>query len=349
MLSRVANAVHWLGRYIERAENVARFVEVNQHLMLDLPGAGGAQWAPLIATTGDDALFRERYGDTTRANVTHFLTVDLDYPNSIASCLRAARENARGIREVISAEMWEAINRTYLLVNETARRPSISPGDLQAFLNLIKESCQRLLGVTDVTMTHGEAWHFLRLGHLLERADKTSRIVDVKYFLLLPDPTEVGTPFDSLQWGALLRSASAEHMYRIRFGRVTPRAVVDFLLLDRNFPRSARFCVHWAEQSLYAITGGRAGAPRNLVERRLGRLRAELEYAEVEEIIQGGLHEWVDGFQSRLNAIGRAIDASFFGIGVEPPPSEETHPAGVRNGPVFQTGTQANRQGPMNS
>jgi len=315
VLSRVAESVYWMSRYIERAENVARFVDVNQHFTLDLPGEPADQWMPLVATTGDDGWFAERYGTPERSNVLRFLLFDREYPNSVASCLRAARENARGAREVIASDLFEQLNRAYLMVTEASKSPNEILNDPGLFLQTVKEACHALLGTTLVSMTHNEAWHFMRVGRLLERADKTSRIVDVKYFLLLPSPADVGTPADELQWAALLKSASAFEMYRKRFGRIAPMNVVDFLLLDEDFPRACRYCVSLAQRSLRAIDGDR----RNPVARQAGRLSSKLEFVDVEEIIKEGLHQWVDGLQTSLNGLGQAIGERFFGA--EPIPT----------------------------
>ncbi|MCA9548405.1 MAG: alpha-E domain-containing protein [Myxococcales bacterium] len=314
MLSRVADSVYWMSRYIERAENVARFVDVNQQLLLDQPDAEDTQWAPLVAITGDTELFEERYGAPTRASVVRFLLFDREYGNSVVTCLRSARENARGVREIISREMWEELNRAYLLVTDAARNPDRVVEDPDEFLRAVKDACHQFVGTMLVTMTHNDAWNFMRMGRVLERADKTSRIVDVKYFTLLPTPADVGTPIDELQWAGLLRSASALEMYRKRYGRISPQRVVEFLLLDPKFPRAAHYCVHLAEASLHAITGGRPGAASNPAERHIGRLRAELEYAEVEDIVQVGLHEWVDAFQTKLNKVGDAVHDTFFAL-----------------------------------
>ena len=234
MLSRVADAIYWMSRYIERAENVARFVDVNLHLELDGSEAEG-QWSPLIETTGDTARFKERHGTaTTRDNVLRFLTFDAETPNSILSCFKNARDNARGIREIISSEMWEQVNAAYLMVTEAARSGVAmeSPHD---FFTAVKQASHLFVGITYLTMTHNEAWHFGRLGRLIERADMTSRIVDVKYYILLPDPALVGSPVDELQWAALLRSTSAFEMYRKRHGHIAPDKVMEFLLLSHHF------------------------------------------------------------------------------------------------------------------
>lgn len=328
MLSRVADSVYWMARYIERAENVARFVDVNQQLLLDQPDAKDGQWAPLVAITGDTEWFAEHYGAPTRSSVVRFLLFDRDYGNSVVACLRAARENARGVREIIPREMWEQLNRAYLMVTEAARNPEPVVEDPDAFLRSVKEACHQFVGTMLVTMTHNDAWNFMRLGRVLERADKTSRIVDVKYFLLLPTPADIGTPIDELQWAGLLRSASALEMYRKRWGRIGPQRVVEFLLFDPLFPRALRYCVDLAEASLHSITGGQRGSARNPAERHLGRLRAELEYAEVEDVVHQGLHEWVDAFQGKLNRVGEAVHDTFFaheplGAEVNPNPKRE--------------------------
>jgi uncharacterized alpha-E superfamily protein len=161
-------------------------------------------------------------------------------------------------------------------------------------------------------MTHGEAWHFCQLGRMIERADKTSRILDVKYFILLPKPTDVGTPYDDVQWLALLRSASALEMYRQRHGRISPVNVVKFLVLDKEFPRAVLHCLTRANESLHAISGTPPGSFSNSAEQRLGQLRAELAYTQAEEVISGGLHEFIDDFQKRLNNVGEAVYESFF-------------------------------------
>src|SRR5215216_2360888 len=230
MLSRVAESIYWMSRYIERAENVARFIDVNLNLMLDLPVGSAQQWQPLVDITGDTQEFAKRYGASTQHSVIQFLTFDTDNVNSILACVRAARENARSVREVISSEMWEQLNESYLMVNSA--ESDGYPTDPQELFASVKMASHLFAGVTDATMTHGEGWHFCRLGRKLERADKTSRILDVKYFLLLPTVADVGTTFDDLQWAAVLRSASAFEMYRKRYGRIAPNRIVEFLLLD---------------------------------------------------------------------------------------------------------------------
>lgn len=311
MLSRVASSVYWAARYIERAENTARWVDVNLQMSLDAPISFSDQWQPLVAITGDLPGFLDRYEVATRERVLRYLTTDPDNPSSILSCLRQARENARSIREVISSEMWEEINHFYLRVSDFAGIDHASL-DSHDFFNDVKLRSHLIAGVADNTMSHGEAWHFFQLGRLLERADNTSRLLDMKYFLLLPSAEDVGGPIDEMQWSILLRSASALEMYRKRYGRIEPQDVVEFLMLDTEFPRAILHCIIRSDESVRAISGSPAATFRNPVERLLGRLRSELAYAQASEIIASGLHEFCDGFQSRLNEVGDAIATTFF-------------------------------------
>lgn len=312
MLSRVADSIYWMSRYVERADNVARFIDVNLNLSLDVGPEVVDQWDPLVLTTGDQEVFAERYGAATQENVIRFLTFDEQNLNSIFSCVKAARENARTARDVISSAMWEELNKFYLLVKSAeAQQVLDSPFE---FFSQIKLSGYVLEGVAEATMSRGEAWHFRGLGRLLERADKTSRILDVKYYLLLPRPSDVGTAVDSGQWTALLKSANALEMYRKTHGRIAPAQVAEFLILNPDFPRALRFCLARAEQSLLAISGGTAGTYCNRAEQRLGKLRAELDYATIQEIIQGGLHEFIDHFQTKLNLVGEAVRETFFSV-----------------------------------
>jgi uncharacterized alpha-E superfamily protein len=318
MLSRVADSIYWMSRYVERAENIARFIDVNLHLMLDIPVEKKQQWEPLVNVTGDYELFMQKYGSATRDTVIQFLAFDDEYINSIVACLRLARDNARSVREIISSEMWESINEFYLLVtSQTAKNEALT--NPHAFFTKVKLGNQRFIGIREGTMSHGEAWHFSQLGGLLERADKTSRILDVKYFILLPKVEYVGTQYDNIQWAAVLKSASALEMYRKRFHRITPGQVIDFLIFDREFPRAIRYCLINAEESLHQITGSPLGTFANEAERRLGRLCAEIDYADPKEVVDAGIHKYLDSFQTKLNAVDDAIFDTFFTL--KPPTS----------------------------
>ena len=312
MLSRVADSIYWMSRFVERAENYARFIDVNLLLHLDLPRPEDEQWAPMVAITGDYEAFKEKRGEPTKENVIDFLAFDKNNPNSILSCACMARENARTIREIIPTEMWETINSFYHLVMDA--KPDRGMRSPHKFFHDVKTASHLFSGVTMVTMTHNEGWHFCRLGRLLERADKSSRILDVKYFLLLPSVHDIGTPLDMVQWSALLRSASAFEAYRKKYGSIHPDRVVEFLVLDREFPRSVHYCLIRAEDSLHALSGSREGTFSNRAEQECGRLRSELAYADITQMVKSGVHEFLDGFQAKLNLVGDAIFDTFFAL-----------------------------------
>lgn len=312
MLSRVADSIYWLNRYVERAENVARFVEVNLTLLLDTPTAIN-YWQALVTITGDSELFQQRYGEATSENVLQFLTFDQAYPNSIVSCLKRARENAHAVRANISSEMWEQLNDVYLTVQQAASA-SMTLEQRYQFYPEIRMASHLFAGIMEATMAHNEGWHFGQLGRLLERADKTARILDVKYFILLPSVQDVGSPLDNLQWVALLKSASAYEMYRKCQHRITPESVAAFLILDQEFPRSIRFSITEAEKSLHCISGTPAGGWSCKSDRSLGRLRSSLDYITMDEIFDQGLHEFLDDLQSKLNDVGRDIFQDFVAV-----------------------------------
>lgn len=310
MLRRVADSVYWLSRYIERAENVARFVDVNQSISL----GGHTQWAPLIHASGDSDIYSSIYGEYTPANVLKFLLFDKQNPNCILGCLVNARENARAIREILSGPMWEAINRFYLRVREASMIPDAILANPADFLSWVKQSSHEFIGVTEATISHDDAWNFTRLGRMIERADKTSRILDVKYFVLLPELSAVGSTLDIVQWSALLESSSALHMYRKRFGRISAKSVADFLILDADFPRSIRFCVTQAEVALHEITGRPIDHCEEDIEREFAKLRTQLENTTIDAVFHLGLHEFIDQIQFSLNEIGAAIFRRFLEI-----------------------------------
>lgn len=265
----------------------------------------------MINITGDRAQFDQKYDSGTQENVIKFLTFDRDYPNSIISCLQGARENARSVREIISSEMWEQLNRFFIEVKE-AEHSGFAQNDPHKFFQMVKMRGHMFTGLLYSTMTHGEAWHFARMGLMLERADKISRILDVKYFMLLPEAEYAGAPYDNIQWAAVLKSVSAHDMYRKTFHRISPKQVADFLIFDEEFPRSVRHCISKALSSLHKITGTPQGSGRNRAEKILGRLQADLDYTDIDEVIEFGMHEYLDSLQVRLNQVGDEISTTFF-------------------------------------
>ena len=307
MLSRVACSIYWMARYVERAENLARFIDVTLNVILDYSAA--EQWEPLVHATGDVEYFQEHYGGFTSENVRYFLTFDREYSNSILSSVCLARENARTVREAISSEAWETLNEFYLFVMKAAAGAGASRADSEFYAE-IKKYSHLFGGIFDSTMSRDKGWYFANIGRFLERADKISRILDVKYFTLLPQLTAVGTTVDDLLWSAVLRSVSGFEMFRKRYHAITIHRVVDFLVLNTRFPRAIHYCVRTAGLSLSQVGGPAADSNPALqlaeeIERRLAGTENTL-------IINGGLHEFIDTLQTDLNNLGSAINETYF-------------------------------------
>ena len=312
MLSRVANSLYWMSRYVERAENIARLVDVNLQLLLDFRNLDDRRlaehWMPIIQSNGDEAAFLRLHPRATGAAVTEFLVFQEDNPGSIVSSICQARENARTVRDQITVELWEELNRLYLFVRSPEARAmwEESPSD---FFQQVKTSSLLLIGVTYATLIRNEGWWFTQAGKFMERADKTSRILDVRY-ASLPErgaPTSV-SQVEALEWSAILRSCSAWDAYKSIHGAdVNPRLVAEFLLLNEDFPRSVRFCVSQLNEALRRISGVAGGRFSNEGEKLAGRLEAELQFGTIDEIFDQGLHQYLDVLQLKLNTIGDAL------------------------------------------
>jgi uncharacterized alpha-E superfamily protein len=312
-----------MSRYLERAENQARFIDVTLNIALGYRGSEENLWSSLIHAGGDVEVFQKHYPVPSRDNVLRYLLFDRNNMNSVVNCLAFARENARSIRENLTTPLWEAINRFYLKVRTSASDSARILGQPHPFLEQIKRLAYQVNGVASATWSHGEAWNFSSMGMLLERADKTSRILDVKYFVLLPTPQQVGSQVDVVQWAALLESTSALQTYRRAHGRILPVNVVDFLILNPTFPRSLRCCVREADLCLRAISGTPPFVTSNSAEEQLGEVNTLLSRTTAKEIISSGLHQFVDDFQSRLNSIGLAVSEEFFQVKI--PTQKSSH------------------------
>ena len=311
MLSRVADHIYWMNRYIERAENYARFMDVNFNLSLELQPNVSTQWKPLVVTTGDWSLYESLYNKVDKGKVIYFLGFDEQNPNSIYNCIVNARENARAIRPEITKEVWEQINYLYYYVKEAKEKKRWKKIDPRNYFVEIKKGCQLLYGIFDSTISKTEGWHFGKIGQLIERADKTSRVLDVKYHMLLPEKVNVGSPFDLVQWASLLKSVSAYDMYRKKHGKLTAHGISEFLIFDKNFPRSMLSCLSGVDRSLQAISKNNE-ENRSEVEKQLGLLRSQLEYSDINDVFQLGIHEYLDDFQTNLNNVSASLFETFF-------------------------------------
>jgi uncharacterized alpha-E superfamily protein len=312
MLSRVAHSLYWMARYTERAENIARIVDVNLQLLLDMRHLDEKQliayWEPIVLATGDEDGFFKLHPHATGNAVTEFLVFQPENPNSIVQCISSARENARMVRDQITMELWEELNRIYLFVHSPQARKvwERSPSE---FFQEIKAASLHVIGIMNATMVHDEGWRFVQAGQFLERADKTTRILDVRY-KSLPERGVPGTinPTAALEWSAVLRSCSAWDAYKTIYGAdVHPQFVAEFLLLDDTFPRSLRFCVSELNRALRRISGVAEGHFCNDAEKLTGRFLAELQFGTIGEIFDASLHQYLDDAQLKLNNIGAAL------------------------------------------
>ena len=310
MLSRVAGSLYWMSRYLERAENQARLIDVNLQILLDFGQVCDEtlkqHWVPVLKSSGDEELYFSLYETTDNESVTEFLTFRQDNPNSLISCISSARENARQVRDQSSAEMWEFLNDAYHFVQSADARKlwGHDGGGASAFYDQIKRYSHLFQGITLSTFSRNEGFDFIEFGKYLERADKITRLLDIKYHILLPKVTDVGGAVDAAQWHAVLRSASALEGYR-RFyvADILFRKVVEFLIYEQSFPRSLCFCLKQMETFIRLIANSR-GMAESKTGRQFKSFLQRLEHMEVEEVFQQGLHEFLAEAQDVIAAVG---------------------------------------------
>jgi uncharacterized alpha-E superfamily protein len=316
MLSRVAENLYWMARYVERAENTARLINVNTNLLLDLPRKIRFGWEPLIEITGGESIFRELYEEPGERQVMRFFMGDERNPGSIVSSLRSARENARTVRDIIPREAWEQINDLYLNTKANAQG-GISQNRRYDFLKSIILGTQQITGLLAGTMSHDFGYDFIRLGRNLERADMTTRIIDVRSADLLPERDESLKPFDNIQWMSVLKSLTAYQMYRRQVQQPVRRPLVlHFLLQDRQFPRAFYHCLGEVEGCLLDLP--RHDAPLRVVN-RLQRMVTE---ASPHDLVQQELHEFIDNLQLGLAELHAVIRETYYAAMVAAPRAE---------------------------
>jgi uncharacterized alpha-E superfamily protein len=309
LLSRFAENSFWIARYVERAENLARILDVNETFARDQHGE--SDWLPILRLHCDEELFDEHYNRIDAANVVRFYLVDEFNTNSIRCLIRAARENARSIRHLISLETWTQLNVFYNWIAGLRRR-NVQLNQLSRLCGQIKEGCQLHYGIANGTLYRDQIWSFYRLGTFIELCDQITRLVDIKYHSLLPSHEDVGTPLDVAQWNALLRSASAYHGYRRVYPHeMSPLSVAGFVLLNPRFPRSITHCVREIRSSIRSLLGNEEVAHVQFAPAALDELE-ELSTWDAKQMIGYGLHEYLDQVQLKLLALGQAIDETFF-------------------------------------
>jgi uncharacterized alpha-E superfamily protein len=298
-----------MARYMQRAENLARIIDVNETFSRNAEGEH--DWVPILRLHRDEELFAELYTKSDGPHVVRFYLIDDDNPNSIRRCAYFARENARSIRHLISLETWVQLNVFYNWIRGLTKR-DLKATELSRLCGKIKDSCELHFGIAESTLYRDQIYLFYKLGQLIELCDQTTRLVDIKYHALLPTVQDVGTPLDVSQWNALLRSASAYHGYRRVFPHeMTPVTVAGFILLDPDFPRSIRHCARRIDEVLDRLLERPALAGVEFDRSTLTRLK-ELTTGAVEDIVAQGLNEYIDRVQVTLNELGDQINARFF-------------------------------------
>ncbi len=309
MLSRVASSLYWMSRYVERAENTARVLDVAWRMsLLAREDSDDGDWFAPLNITGTLFPFSGRHSEVCAREVLHFMALDPENPSSIHSCARHARENARSVRGSITSEMWEVLNSTWLEMQQMDEEKMASRGVSQ-FFDWVKERSHLFRGVTFGTMHRDDAYEFARLGTHMERADSTARILDVKYHVLLPSVKDVGGAVDYYQWSAVLRSVSAFEAYRKVYRDViTPIRLAELLVLRDDIPRSLMFCLRQVFETLGHVQNAQSGETL----RRAGQILAQLQYGRISEIFSGGLHEYLTEFLESMQQLSSHIQRSFF-------------------------------------
>lgn len=316
MLSREADSLFWMGRYLERAEATARIVDVQYHAALESALAGhdpASLWNGILEISGDDLIFRARYGSPSERDLIQFMVFDRDQPNSVVSCIRSARSNAQHVREVISSEVWEAVNRAYLEL-QTGDVDKMLQTSAHSYLSQIRNHCHLFYGLAERTMLVGDATYFLKAGTFLERADQMSRLTDVLVRELTGGDyiLDEGEHLDTHGWIACLKSASAFEAFRKTYrGGITPDHVLSFLMLDWDFPSSIHHAVSQVERCLRLVSGSHGKRYADDAERLAGRLHADLSFLTIADIRKIGIHEFLEGIQKRCWDIGSAINEAY--------------------------------------
>lgn len=306
MLSRVANRVYWMARYLERAENTARLINVNTHLLLDLPTKLRLGWEPIVDIISQRDYFYRLYEEADDRNVIRFIVSDTRNPDSILNALHRARENARTIRDIIPREVWEQVNTLHHTAKTNARN-AVTQRHRYDYLRTVIVGVQTIGGMLAGTMTHNEAYDFLRIGRNLERADMTTRIIDVRSATLLPDMPEDLSPFENLQWVSVLKSLTAYQMYRLEIRQRIRRAdVLKFLLQEAHFPRSFSHALGEVEICLNNL-------PRNKsVLLLITKMQKKLLRAKLQDFDQDKLHDFIDQLQLGIIKINDRISTVYF-------------------------------------
>lgn len=310
MLSRTADNLFWIARYMERAETAARLLEVGSRIAL-LPSAAGYrnEWDSLLQASGNADAFGRKYGDPVQRNIESFLFFDRDNPSSVASCITTARENGRIVRTALTAQVWDALNTAFQELRHLERTPR-SELELSRLTEWTMRHAAMVRGAIEATLLRNDGWDFLNLGYHLERADNTARLMDVKYYVLLPKVEFVGSGLDNYQWTTLLRAMSAHRAFHWAYGgEVTAAKIAHFLILNSQCPRSLITCVE--EISLHLDRLAKAYGTRSEAQGRAQDMLAALEATKVEDIFDEGLHEFLSRFIREVAGLGSMVHDTY--------------------------------------
>ncbi|MBF9041706.1 hypothetical protein HKCCE4037_00060 [Rhodobacterales bacterium HKCCE4037] len=313
MLGKTAGGLFWLFRYLERSENTARLIETGFRIALTRPAGADDEWQSVLQTAAVDQLYRAKHGDVDQAKAIDFLLRDTDNPSSVMSSIAAARQNARLTRTALTREVWEAINEAYMALKYTLARP-IAPKHLPEVLATVRQHSGLVRGAMHGTMLRNDIFDFCRLGTFLERADNTARILDVKYYVLLPSVTQIGSSLDNVQWETILRAVAGSRAYRwLTQGEITPRGIADFLIFDGRMPRSLRFTVRKIATNLAYLEENYG--QRHPCHDQIDILAAQLRHGTIEDVFEEGLHEFLTDFLNNLGHLGGEIERDYRFLG----------------------------------
>ncbi|MCI5078388.1 alpha-E domain-containing protein [Oricola sp.] len=309
MLGKTAGGLFWMFRYLERSENNARLLEAGFHIALTRSAAAEEEWMSIIQTADVQAGFLERHDRAEASTVIDYVLRDKSNPSSVLSVVESARNNARLVRTALTREVWEATNECWLTLKDALARP-VRERDLPQTLGLIRQQSALVRAALHGTMLRNDIYDFARLGTFLERADNTARILDVKYYVLLPSVMHVGSSLDNVQWETILRSVSAQRAYRwLNGGDVNPKGIAEFLIQDRRLPRSLAFCYTKIVDNLAYLAEdyGEKGGSHEIADKVLTRLRNNT----IDAIFDQGLHEFLEEFLRDNNGLGMQIEQDY--------------------------------------
>lgn len=308
MLGKTAGGLFWMFRYLERSENTARLVEAGQRIALTRSHSDD-EWQSVLQTASALGSYLGKYGDVTKDNAIDWMLRDKDNPSSVLNVIEGARNNAKLVRTALTREVWESVNESWMTLREAMAR-RVNERDLPAVLNLIRQRSAHVRGALAGTMLRNDIYNFARMGTFTERADNTARILDVKYYVLLPSAAAVGSNLDNVQWETILRSVSAEGGFRMTYGQdPTPRKIAQFLILDRRMPRSLAFCGAKISDNLRYLAEDYGS--RLPCHDMIDRLMAGCLSRRIDDIFDNGLHEFIEEYLRGLGAVGRQIELDY--------------------------------------